>query len=243
MEKIDEDMDQDLDDDTDDQQTEEKLKSLNERLNIDSEDYEAHVAKISLLKSTGELDDLRIARTNFADIFPLTPELWLDWIEDEKKLAESVEEKSKIYELFNRAVNDYLSVDLWLEYCQFSIGGIGSDEGIKLARDIFEKAIIAVGIHVSRGPLIWETYREFENALLIILQNSDKVASQKERINKLFKRQLTIPLLGKFNLYMLIGIGNCWGVSEFKAGPDFLTLNINVFLQIWTKPILNIKCG
>lgn len=202
MENIDEDMEQNSDDDMGDQQIEEQLKSLNERLNMDCEDYEAHIAKINLLKSTGELDDLRIARKNFADIFPLTPELWLDWIEDEKKLAESIEEKSKIYELFNTAVNDYLSVDLWLEYCQFSIGGIGSDEGIKLARDIFERAISAVGIHVSRGPLIWEAYREFENALLMILQNSANVASQKERINKLFKRQLTIPLLGKLNFYI-----------------------------------------
>ena len=27
--------------------------------------------------------------------------------------------------LFDRGVKDYLSVELWLEYCQHSIGGIG----------------------------------------------------------------------------------------------------------------------
>ena len=201
MENINNDMDEDMDD-IEDHQFEEQLRSLNERLDIDCEDYDAHVEKIRLLKSNGELDDLRIARNNFANIFPLTPELWLDWIQDEKNLAESEEEKCKIHELFNRGVNDYLSVDLWLEYCQFSIGGIGTEEGISLARNVFERAVTAVGIHVSRGSLIWEAYREFENALQMILQNSNNADAQKERINKLFKRQLTIPLLGKFKLYL-----------------------------------------
>ena len=192
----------DDDNDDDDAQTEEELKSLNDRLKYDVEDYDAHVSKIRLLKSIGELDHLRIARKEFANIFPLTPELWLEWINDEKSLAESEQEKLAINELFDTAVKDYVSVDVWLEYCQFSIGGIGNPEGIEMARNVFERAISATGIHISRGYLIWEAYRELENALMLIHQQQAGITNssaivQKDRINTLFRRQLAIPLFGK----------------------------------------------
>ena len=193
---------QDSDEDMDEEQTHADLKVLEERLSTDIEDYDAHLSKIRLLKSIGELDDLRIARKNFADIYPLTPELWIEWIKDEANLAESEEEKSRIHELFDTAVKDYLSVDLWLEYCQFSIGSIGTPDGIEKSRAIFERAIAAVGIHVSRGSLLWDAYREFENILVLMQQNSENKKSQKERVNKLFQRQLSVPLLGKSRFFL-----------------------------------------
>ena len=89
-------MEPDLDEDMEDEQTEKELKILEERLNVDVEDYDAHVSKIKLLKSIGELDDLRIARKQFAEVYPLTPELWMEWIKDEINLAESEKEKQCI---------------------------------------------------------------------------------------------------------------------------------------------------
>lgn len=35
-------------------------------------------------------------------------EMWLAWIEDERKLATTAEEKEKLIELFERALKDYL---------------------------------------------------------------------------------------------------------------------------------------
>ena len=191
--------DAEFDEDMEEEKTEKELKVLEERLSVDIEDYDAHVSKIKLLKTIGELDDLRIARKKFAEIYPLTPELWIEWIQDETNLAESEEEKRCIQELFDTAVKDYLSVDLWLEYCQFSIGGISKPGGIENARIIFERAIAAAGIHLSRGSLLWEAYREFENILILMQHSNEEKQSQKERVNKLFKRQLSIPLLGKSN--------------------------------------------
>ena len=37
-------------------------------------------------------------------------------------------------------------------------------------RQTFERAITAVGIHVTQGCLIWEAYREFETAYLQFLK-------------------------------------------------------------------------
>ena len=47
-------MEPDLDEEMEDEQTEKELKILEERLNVDVEDYDAHVSKIKLLKSIGE---------------------------------------------------------------------------------------------------------------------------------------------------------------------------------------------
>ena len=64
------------------------------------------------------------------------------------------------------------AVAVWLEYVQFSIGGMGEKDGIQQVRDVFEKALSAVGLHVSKGANIWEAYREFELAIMSGLQVS-----------------------------------------------------------------------
>ena len=176
---------------------EKALKALDDRLNLSKYDYDAHISKVKLLRTAGELDELRVARNDFATTFPLTPNLWLEWLQDEQNLAGTEEEKNEIYKLFDRAVEDYLSIDLWLEYCQFSLGGIATEKGIENARNVCERAVNAVGIHVARGSLIWEVFREFENAILSIFKDSEKEQEQRNRIDRLFKRQLALPLLGK----------------------------------------------
>lgn len=61
----------------------------------------------------------------------------------------------------------FSAVEVWLEYLQFSIGHIGKDE--EKVRQLFERALIAVGMHVTKGAIIWEAYREYENIILISL--------------------------------------------------------------------------
>lgn len=60
--------------------------------------------------------------------------------------------------------------DIWLEYAQYSIGGMGSPGGIDRVRSIFERAVTAVGLHMTKGQMVWEAYREFENAILSTVQ-------------------------------------------------------------------------
>lgn len=65
-----------------------------------------------------------------------------------------------------------LGPEIWLEYAQYSIGGIGQEGGIERVRSIFERALTAVGLHVTKGTALWEAYREFENAILETAQVS-----------------------------------------------------------------------
>ncbi|NXM36323.1 SART3 protein, partial [Oxyruncus cristatus] len=186
-------------------ENEAEIQRLEEQLSINAFDYNCHLDLIKLLRQEGELVKLRRARQKMSELFPLTEEIWLDWLKDEIKMASESSEREKVYELFERAVKDYICPEIWLEYAQYSIGGIGQEGGIEKVRSVFERALTAVGLHVTKGTALWEAYREFENAILETAQpapgsvpspeQQQVLCSQLEKIHTLFRRQLGIPLL------------------------------------------------
>ncbi|XP_077377625.1 spliceosome associated factor 3, U4/U6 recycling protein [Festucalex cinctus] len=189
----------------DEKENEAEIQRLEEQLSINAFDYNCHVDLIKLLKHDGELPRLRKARQKMSELFPLTEEIWLDWLKDEIGLTEDEPNREKVNELFERAIKDYICPDIWLEYAQYSIGGMGLPGGIERVRSVFERAITAVGLHMTKGQTVWEAYREFENAVLATVQPPPgKIASRDEqellnkqlrRIHTLFRRQLAVPLM------------------------------------------------
>lgn len=67
----------------------------------------------------------------------------------------------ELIELFS-----FLGPNIWLEYGQYSVGGIGQKGGLEKVRSVFERALSSVGLHITKGLAIWEAYREFENAIV-----------------------------------------------------------------------------
>ncbi|XP_026795601.3 squamous cell carcinoma antigen recognized by T-cells 3 [Pangasianodon hypophthalmus] len=202
------------DDDTseDERENEAEIQRLEEQLSINAFDYNCHVDLIKLLRQEGKLYRLRKARQKMSELFPLTEEIWLDWLKDEIGLMEGDEaEREKIYELFEKAVKDYICPDIWLEYAQYSIGGMGAEGGIDRVRTIFERALTAVGLHMTKGAALWEAFREFEIAILSTLQpppgsisspeQQEQLNVQLDRIHTLFRRQLAIPLMDMESTY------------------------------------------
>lgn len=173
-------------------------------------DYTGHVNRIQRLRLKGDKSLLREARENMSVNFPLSPDLWLNWLEDERQSekAFSPEGRVSIVNLFERAVQDYLSVDVWLEYVHFTIGYMSEPDGsIEKVRTVFEQALMAAGLHVPKGALLWESYREFEVIVLSGLKESCEgenanLAEQLKRIANLFKRQLSVPLLNMNKTYI-----------------------------------------
>ncbi|XP_029998649.1 spliceosome associated factor 3, U4/U6 recycling protein [Sphaeramia orbicularis] len=82
---------------------------------------------------------------------------------------------------------------------------MGSPGGIDKVRAIFERAVMNVGLHMTKGQTLWEAYREFENAILSTVQpppgripsheEQELLNTQLERIHTLFRRQLAVPLM------------------------------------------------
>uniref|UniRef100_A0A8B9HE25 Spliceosome associated factor 3, U4/U6 recycling protein n=1 Tax=Astyanax mexicanus TaxID=7994 RepID=A0A8B9HE25_ASTMX len=110
-------------------------------------------------------------------------------LRQEGKLHRLRKARQKMSELFPLTEGP----DIWLEFAQYSIGGMGAEGGISRVRSIFERALTAVGLHMTKGAALWEAYREFEIAILSTLQL--------ERIHTLFRRQLAIPLLDMEGTY------------------------------------------
>ncbi|XP_070690238.1 squamous cell carcinoma antigen recognized by T-cells 3 isoform X2 [Pempheris klunzingeri] len=195
----------------DEKENEAEIQRLEEQLSINAFDYNCHVDLIKLLKQEGELFRLRKARQKMSELFPLTEEIWLDWLKDEIRLTEEEPNREKVYELFEKATKDYICPDIWLEFAQYSIGGMGSPGGIDKVRSIFERAVTAVGLHMTKGHAVWEAYREFENAILSTVQpppgriptseEQELLNTQLGRIHSLFRRQLAVPLMDMETTY------------------------------------------
>uniref|UniRef100_A0AAZ3SSZ8 RRM domain-containing protein n=1 Tax=Oncorhynchus tshawytscha TaxID=74940 RepID=A0AAZ3SSZ8_ONCTS len=158
--------DEEDDSSEDDKENEAEIQRLEEQLSINAFDYNCHVDLIKLLRQEGELPPLRKARQKMSELFPLTEEIWLDWLKDEIRLTEEEQNREKVYKLFEMAVKDYICPEIWLEYAQYSIGGMGLPGGMEKVRSIFERALTAVGLHMTKGATLWEAYREFENVIL-----------------------------------------------------------------------------
>ncbi|KAL5475045.1 hypothetical protein EMCRGX_G027093 [Ephydatia muelleri] len=195
-----------------------RMSELEASLSENPYHYDSHVELVRLCRVSGDLERTRAARVKMNELFPLSEELWLEWVEDELPLVSaSIPETLKdMRELFERAVEDYLSVQLWLLFAKFALEKFSAfPEGMEFPRDIFEKAIIACGLHVSSAGLLWNAYREYEMAILSSLQEvqqneptdealKSQVEAQFQRVDKLYKRQLGVPLIGMeetFNTY------------------------------------------
>ncbi|KAI5133240.1 squamous cell carcinoma antigen recognized by T-cells 3 isoform X1 [Manis pentadactyla] len=181
-----------------------EIERLEEQLSINIYDYNCHVDLIRLLRLEGELSKVRTARQKMSEIFPLTEELWLEWLHDEISMALDGLDREHVYDLFEKAVKDYICPNIWLEYGQYSVGGIGQKGGLEKVRSVFERALSSVGLHMTKGLAIWEAYREFESAIveaarpiagfLSPFDREQTFDSQLEKVHSLFRRQLAIPL-------------------------------------------------
>uniref|UniRef100_A0A8D2DGC5 Spliceosome associated factor 3, U4/U6 recycling protein n=1 Tax=Sciurus vulgaris TaxID=55149 RepID=A0A8D2DGC5_SCIVU len=181
-----------------------EIERLEEQLSINVYDYNCHVDLIRLLRLEGELTRVRVARQKMSEIFPLTEELWLEWLHDEISMALDGLDREHVYALFEKAVEDYICPNIWLEYGQYSVGGIGQKGGLEKVRSVFERALSSVGLHMTKGLAIWEAYREFESAIveaarpiagfLSPFDREQTFDSQLEKVHSLFRRQLAIPL-------------------------------------------------
>jgi hypothetical protein len=111
------------DDDGDDGAAE--IASLREHLAATPGDYDSHLRLIALLKAAAELDGVRAAREALAATFPLPEDVWLAWVNDEERLADSADELRAVQRLCLRGCEDYLSVPLWLRATQLAARAVG----------------------------------------------------------------------------------------------------------------------
>eukprot|EP01041_Mallomonas_annulata_P003074 gene3074-6030_t len=179
------------------------LKDLLQSIEANPFDY---VAFLSLLNQIQELGDaknedlLESVREKFAARF--TPDLifWQSWLTD-SIIKSNSKPCVKTEALFARAItfcpHMTLLVD-FLDYIQKLLDEELIDES--KARDSFEFVIKIGGLDILDAAQLWKRYRDFEvdeyEDLQEISTSADILYKAKERIIKLFRKQLFTPLIG-----------------------------------------------
>ena len=162
--------------------------------------YDTHVKYISKLRECRLWQRARVARQAMQQRFPLTEALWLEWLANEIGEAGSQQDIDDIAKLFELAVDDYLSVDLWIQYLDFLVTRNPevrqrTCEGVALYRHTAERALAACGLHMKRGIEIWNAILRYEELVEESLDGGDEREKQRAHIRTLFQRQLQVPLM------------------------------------------------
>jgi hypothetical protein len=78
---------------------------------------------------------------------------------------------------------------------------------------VFEDAIAAMGLHCSAGHALWAAYRAFERKCAGAVLD----AKTAEKIRSLFRRELTLPLIGGISLVSFVCSERAQTVAECCA--------------------------
>ncbi|VDM53550.1 unnamed protein product [Angiostrongylus costaricensis] len=159
-----------------------KIASLKKQVSRSPYDAALNFELISLLRRNGDLDELAETRERIAAKLPLPSNLWIEWIEDERS---SGAVRERIVELFEKAVFDSNSLDVWIEFVQWACG-----IDPVFARGKFEAAVASIGLRVDVGAMIWQAFLCFEEAILSGDETNEK---QIKIVNSLYKRALRVP--------------------------------------------------
>uniref|UniRef100_A0A915ARN0 Squamous cell carcinoma antigen recognized by T-cells 3 n=2 Tax=Parascaris TaxID=6254 RepID=A0A915ARN0_PARUN len=190
--------------------TDEQIATLQAEVIAQPNDYDKRIQLIALLRAAGELDALRAQREATSEIFAMPPKFWMEWIDDEKT-CES--DKEVIRRLFERAIGDFHSPEVIVEYVQWACG-----ISIDFARQKMEEAVSLIGLRADCASIVWGVYLDFEK---VVLQSLNEEEADKHRIliDGIYARFLRIPH---------IGIEHSWSEYEtFAEGKESEAVKTN----------------
>eukprot|EP00903_Cladosiphon_okamuranus_P006864 g6685.t1 len=164
-------------------------------------DYTAHLSLVQYLRKErpGSLE-LSKARQGFADKFPLSPELWQEWIDD-RRAAGGEDAVADVLVLYGRAFADYQCAKLWPGYLETLEESLDEDDegGVSTMREAFERALSCVGVHPILGGAVWRALLRFEKEELEDAQETGEsdalVSIAQDRVKRVYRRQLSVPLV------------------------------------------------
>ncbi|KAJ3368067.1 Splicing factor [Allomyces arbusculus] len=107
----------------------------------------------------------------------LTEEQWRTWLNEEVGMATDRDEKTAVVPIFEAAVTNFPSADLWVLYCRFILDDVRTylevrREAPEYAEDpvlvfpdgvmaVFRRAVELHGFHFTKGSEIWTFFMEF----------------------------------------------------------------------------------
>uniref|UniRef100_A0A182QHB1 RRM domain-containing protein n=1 Tax=Anopheles farauti TaxID=69004 RepID=A0A182QHB1_9DIPT len=188
------------DEDTEDDDIDESFESkhIKEYIEIltkiagDKYNYDNYAELLEVAHQMDDLEKIRQSAEIFAAMYPLSPEIWLRWLKIESSLASTDEQVEKVEKLFQRALNDYYSAEVALEFAELAMKTTSKD----ISERIWKTLIPTYGLHVLKGRSIFEAYRED-----ILTKNGDSPASFNQ-LARIYEQELKIPLRNMEDSYI-----------------------------------------
>uniref|UniRef100_A0A182JKK0 RRM domain-containing protein n=1 Tax=Anopheles atroparvus TaxID=41427 RepID=A0A182JKK0_ANOAO len=180
------------DEDTDDDDIDESIESkhIKEYIEIltkiagDKYNYDNYAELLEVAHQMNDLEKIRQSAEIFAAMYPLSPEIWLRWLKIEASIATTDEQIEKVEKLFQRALNDYYSGDVALEFAQLAMKTTSKE----ISERIWRTLIPTYGLHAMKGRTIFEAYREDT-----LTKNGDTPESF-NKLARIYEQELKIPL-------------------------------------------------
>eukprot|EP00775_Hariotina_reticulata_P001716 gene1716-2059_t len=175
-----------------------KIMQLEGQLEANPTVYDTHIQLIDVLRTAKLKERLRTARQRMHALFPFNETQWMDWINDEMDGISSNQDVEQIKQMFQLAMDDYVSVSLWesyLEFLQAADSEVASKtaDGAAAFRKVAEEALTAVGLHLAEGKHLWQLYRSYEMGVAEAAPGGDDRNKALEKVRSLFHRQLQLP--------------------------------------------------
>ena len=138
-----------------------------------------------------DLDKIRESLELFSNVFPLAPEIWLKWLRIEVSVADTESQLQKVDQLFKRALADYFSADVAMEYAN-----LAKRCPKKMADEIWEVLIPTYGLDCMKGRKLFAAYREY------ILSKEGESSDTLMKLMKMYEKELQIPLYDMEDTYI-----------------------------------------
>uniref|UniRef100_A0A182VYK3 RRM domain-containing protein n=1 Tax=Anopheles minimus TaxID=112268 RepID=A0A182VYK3_9DIPT len=188
------------DEDTEDDDNDESIESkhIKEYIEIltkiagDKYNYDNYAELLEVAHQMNDLEKIRQSAEIFSAMYPLSPEIWLKWLKIESSLATTDEQVEKVEKLFQRALNDYYSAEVALEFAELAMKTSSRD----IADRIWKTLIPTYALHTVKGRSIFEAYREDT-----LTKNGDSSASF-NRLARIYEQELKIPLRNMEDSYI-----------------------------------------
>ncbi|PCG98944.1 RNA-processing protein, HAT helix [Penicillium occitanis (nom. inval.)] len=179
-------------------EAQQQANQLSSHIQANPHSYESHVQFIQLLhtgfvnhvypphdpdahgdpRAYDLLKDLRSAREDMDKLFAMGEDLWVEWIQDETMVAQTVDERIAVMELCRRAVEEeYGSTKLWTMFGEWMLYLYNSANG-QAGQNQWSEEDRLVGREVFSWPSVFEIWQRAADATRWRIHDSHLVWSK-----------------------------------------------------------------
>ncbi|KAJ1924290.1 Splicing factor [Tieghemiomyces parasiticus] len=171
-----------------------RLAQLDAELQANPYLYPQHVERITLLDEHHCTAALETACAAMHRVSGLPEDVWRRWLAVRTATCATAGDVDPVISLYTAAVDDYLSIPLWLAFLDFVRDALAAGTlDLARARTVCTAAERATVGHYSAGHLVFSAVRDLEQAHLESLTDLEAVRAQVVHLDALYLARLARP--------------------------------------------------